>query len=103
LGRFESRSSLKTRIFTILTNRSKTRAHGTFSPSRGGVPASDRVAFVWWYSSRVAKVFSPLCKHLFAILITLLTITLIFFLWDPLSTSTVALIFLILVLINTII
>lgn len=49
----------------------------------------------------MTKVFPPVFKHILALLITLLTIGLLFFLRDFLSTSTVALIFLIPVLIST--
>ncbi len=49
----------------------------------------------------MAKVFSPLLKHILAFLTTVLTTTLLFFLRDYLSTSTVALVYLIPVLIST--
>jgi len=55
----------------------------------------------WWYTTYVTKVFSPLFKHISAVLTTLLTTVLLFFLRDLLSTSTVALIYLIPVLVST--
>ena len=54
-----------------------------------------------WYTFLVIKVFSPLLKHISAVLTTLLTTVLLFFLRDLLSTSTVALIYLIPVLVST--